>query len=190
MRLSLAVYLYILTSHFTIAADTLVVSAPLANLREWPSTDATVLLKLSQGRIVTELNRQDEWIEILIDNAVVKSGWLHSSVVSPVTNATENDMQADSAATSTFASFVDKFEKLNETTKNQSGFIPFTRAEISGNDTIMLIATPDWFVATQKQREDTLSAVFELWSNAVESGTSITVQVVDQNNEFHMVMFR
>jgi len=165
----------------------MVITASIVNLREKPSVDAPVLLKLAQGRIVTEIQRQNDWIEIQVDNLRAGSGWVHESLLSYIELSEltpEIDSQPDSD------NFIAEFDKLNDMIKQQAGFVPFTRAEVTGADTLTVTATPEWSTATQKQREDFLSAVFKLWSDAVEPGISITVQVLDQNNDYHMMMFR
>jgi len=168
----------------------LVVSASLVNVREYPATTAPILIKLSEGRVVTEIQRQQNWIEIRIDNAVIESGWVHQEFLSPLPLIATNEVELLTVDSSRFENFIEKFEILNAGTQEHVGFIPFSKAEQSGVDTVTVTATPDWFKATRIQRQDILSAVFNLWSDAVEAGISITVQVLDENNEYHMVMFR
>lgn len=179
---------------FTLASDAaenlLVVTSTLVNVRAHPATTAPILIKLAEGRIVTEIQRQQDWIKVGIDNAVIETGWVNSALLAPLPSTTTNEGSPQSVRYSDFETFIDKFEVLNADTQKQAGFIPFSKAELSGTDTITVTATSDWFTATQNQREEILSAVFELWSSTVEHGESITVQVLDQNNEFHMVMFR
>jgi len=190
MRLTPFIFLILLSFTTSLIADSLIITGSLVNLRESPSSEAPILLKLAQGRIATATQHQRGWVEIRIDHPQINSGWVHESLVSYISIHQDGNTDPVVTKTSVFEIFMGKFEQLNQELHNQSGFIPFTGADIINDDTITVTATPDWFTASQKLREDILSAVFELWSDAVKPGVSITVQVLDENNEYHMVMFR
>ncbi|MEX2353781.1 MAG: SH3 domain-containing protein, partial [Gammaproteobacteria bacterium] len=56
------------------------ITGSLVNVREAPSIDTPVLLRLSQGRRIIELGREGEWIQVQLDHDDVNSGWIHQSL--------------------------------------------------------------------------------------------------------------
>ena len=61
--------------------DTLIVTGGLVNLRYGPSTDAKVRMHVRRNRLMTELERQGDWVRVEIAGGDGTSGWIHSSLL-------------------------------------------------------------------------------------------------------------
>jgi len=191
MQLLLTVFIMILaTSVMAMPGDNLVITGSIVNLRQSPAMDAPVLLKLVQGRNVIEMKRVGDWIEVLTNRSDVESGWVHQSLLASLHAHTESNNVATIVDSTAFRTFTDKFKEFNESITRLNGFVLFIQVEEVDIGKLQITATPEWFSATQEQREEILSTVFEMWSDIVEPGFSILVQVVDEHGQPHMVMFR
>ncbi len=174
------------TSLIAAPGDELVVTGSIVNLRERPSTDATVLLKLGQDRRVVEIKREADWVEIFTNRDDVITGWVHSSLLAPpsdhniaITNHSDQ-----------YTRFMQTFNHLNESWQQQNGYLPFISVEEFTNRRIRITASTEWLNTEQTHREQMLSLIFDHWSKAVGNGMPIDIEVVDQNGERHMTMFR
>jgi uncharacterized protein YgiM (DUF1202 family) len=69
--------------HGALAAtgDTLVVTGGRVNVRDGPSTDTKVRMKVGRDQLVTEVERQGDWVRVEIPGTNGASGWIHSSLL-------------------------------------------------------------------------------------------------------------
>ena len=172
---------------FSAPGDDLIVTGSIVNLREKASTDSRILLKLKRDEILIEVKREGDWVEVFTDRSDVSSGWMHNTLVVPLT--TRNTVAVTNHSES-FIRFMETFSKLNESWQQQNGYLPFTNAEEFSNRKIRLTANAEWLKVYHAHREQMLSLIFDQWSNAVGPELSIDIEVVDQNGERHMTMFR
>lgn len=170
-----------------VPGDDLVITGSIVNLRGQASTDAPVLLKLLRDRRVVEIKREGEWVEVFIDRADISTGWIHNSLVAPL--ADRNNVPL-AIHTESFNRFVETFNDLNGSWQQQYGYLPFISVEEFTNRRIRITATTVWLKTDQGHRQQMLSLIFAQWSNAVGSGLSIYLEVVDQDGDRHMSMFR
>ena len=61
--------------------DTLIVTGDGVNVRSDPSTDAKIRMQVSHDRMVTEIERQGDWVRVEIAGTDGVSGWIHSSLL-------------------------------------------------------------------------------------------------------------
>lgn len=164
--------------------DELIVIESLVNVRAGPTTDAESLIRLSEGRKVTEIQRQNNWIEVETNRDDVKTGWIHKSLLSKITT-TQN-----TSSPTRFDEFLQRFNDHNEVIEKQNGVIYFTEAADKGNHEIEVVATQAWISSTIETRNNSLSEIFKMWSDVVPVGSSISVQVVDEQGERYTLMLR
>lgn len=174
----------------TAAAVELEVTGTIVNLRAGPALEQAVLLKLPRGRRLIELSRQGDWIEVGTGRDDVKSGWIHHTLLKPLPDTETGAAPVPAMTPEPLRDIDGRFRSLNEDLTREYGFAAFTGDVVADSNTLEITATPDWFIASQAQREQILSAVFELWSDSLAPGASITVQVLDAQGNRHMMMFR
>ncbi len=78
--------------------DTLIVTGDGVNVRYAPNTDAKVRMRVYHDQLVTELQREGDWVRAEIAGSDGASGWIHSSLLAvpsadQVTRARERAMQ-------------------------------------------------------------------------------------------------
>lgn len=164
--------------------DQLFINARLVNMRAQPEKDAEVLLKLKRDRKVTEVQRKGNWVEIETHRDDVKTGWVHNSLLSKIVT-TKN-----TASPTRFDKFMQRFDNHNETINKQNGIIYFSDAKNKGKGDIYLIATDAWINSNIQVRNNSLSEVFNFWSDVVPVGSSISIHVIDNKGEQYTVMLR
>jgi len=165
-------------------ADELIIIESIVNVRAGPSKEAEVLVKLSKDRKVTEIQRQNNWVEIETHRDDVKTGWIHKSLLGKAA-ATQN-----TSSPTRFDHFMQRFNDHNEVIKKQNGVIYFTEAKDKGNGQIDLIATQAWISSNIEMRDTVLNEIFKLWSDVVPVGSSVSVHVLDVQGEQYTVMLR
>jgi hypothetical protein len=180
MKLSCALFsLGMLTSINSAAdlGDFLYIKGDAVNIRQHPSTNSSVVLKLNFGHKVVEVERDGDWIEVFPALTGGKSGWVHQSLVS-----NEFTGGGTTAATSKkFAAFSSAFQILNDKIKTVTGLEFFTEALDLGDGIVQVEATTTWFNADKTQRDNSLRTVFNMWDAADGTGLPIAVYVVDQH---------
>jgi uncharacterized protein YgiM (DUF1202 family) len=170
------------------AGDELIVIESLVNVRSAPSNDSEPLLRLKQDRKVTEIQRQGNWVEVEMHRDGISTGWIHGSLLSKAeTNTTE---ARNTISPTRFDNFMQRFNNHNEVIKKQHGEIYFTEAKSKSRSEIEVIATQAWINSDIEVRNNTLSEIFNLWSDVVPVGTSISVQVLDEQGEKYTIMLR
>jgi len=65
-----------------------------------------------------------------------------------------------------------------------------TKTKYLGNNNIQITATDAWLNLPRTDRENSLSDVFEIWSETVGNDLSIMVYIVDKNGDRFMTMLR
>ena len=170
--------------------DDLMVTGSMVNLRAEPSLNATILMRLSKGQQLIEISRYGEWVEVTARNQDVITGWIHESLlVAVIVNDLERNDSAESAGDSVKL-FKERLAQLNTRISEDHGFNAFTGFEEVETGSIQITSTEEWMLASQTMREQILTSVFNLWSDAVEPGLSIQVTIVNPQGERHMMMFR
>lgn len=185
--------LFYLFSYSVTAApgDTLSIDVDLANVREGPSTNFPVVMKLGKGRNLIEIRRQSDWVEIETGKSIIKSGWIYAPLLKQVNAAkTTIVLKIDGSTNPLFELFKLAFNELNENIKRETGQTYFTKSENPDNRTIQLTATESWLNAPREARQENLSEIFEIWGAAVGDGLPITVDIIDNNGDRLMSMFR
>lgn len=176
---------------FAASGDELSVLGNTVNLREGPSTDHTVALKLAKGQKLFEIQREGEWVEVWTGMAGGKSGWIHVSLVTKTAMASpQPPPNREVVFEQAFDKFRPEFAVLNEWLEIETGNMPFTDVEYTGNGVVRVMANATWLDTGRVQREKHLTRIFELWNAVVEVGLPVTVEIVDNQNERLMVMFR
>ncbi|MGK0297350.1 MAG: hypothetical protein ACI9XC_000953 [Gammaproteobacteria bacterium] len=166
--------------------DGLIITGSIVNLRAEPSMQGKILLKLSRDKEVIEISRYQEWIEVATKREDFDTGWIHKSLLDSL-DGTLEELNTDVVK---FNDFKPVYEDLIQNFISAKGINPFSKTEHRGGGNISMVATNDWFTFSQPEREKLLSEIFNLWRQRVEIGLSVMVEVVDNNNEQHMVMFR
>lgn len=185
--------LYCLLSYNVTAApgDKLSIGVELANMREGPSTNYPVLMRLEQGRKLVEIQRQNKWVEVETGRSNIKSGWIYAPLLKKeVTGKPTIVLKNDGSTNPLFELFKLAFDELNENIKSETGQIFFTKVENPDNRTIQLTATESWLNAPRKERQEKLSEIFKIWDAAIGDGLPITVDIIDKNGDRLMLMFR
>lgn len=167
-----------------LSGDILVVNESLVNVRSGPSNKAESVIKLKENRKVTEIQRQNNWVEVELHRDDINTGWIHSSLLSKASQ-TQN-----TSSPTRFDVFMQRFNDHNEVIKKQNGDIYFTKASHKGKGNIEVIATEVWLNKDMESRNNTLSEIFKMWSDVVPVGSSISVHVVDEHGERYTVMLR
>jgi uncharacterized protein YgiM (DUF1202 family) len=164
--------------------DELIIIESLVNVRSGPTTDAESLFKMKGGRTVIEVQRERSWVEVETNREDYPTGWIHKSLLKK-TNIVEN-----TSSPTRFENFMRRFEDQNEFIKNDNGTVYFADAKNKGNGQIEVLATQNWLEADVKMKNESLSAVFKIWSDVTPVGKSISVQVVDEDGLRHTLMMR
>ena len=165
------------------AGDELVVIKPIVNLRAGPSLKYSVILQLSEGDRLAEIERQGDWVEVETADENVKSGWVYQPLVAKVRDNTEEDDKQ-------FARFKERFDIQNEVLEKQNGVAYFLDLLHKGEGNVDIIATQAWLDEDRIVRERIVSELFLLWAAIAKVGQSISIHVLDEAGEQHMVMLR
>jgi len=166
--------------------DELVTTSAIVNLREQPSMESNILLKLAQDRRLIEIKRVDNWVEVYTDRADIGTGWVHASLVAPLPDY----KTAVSNHTDQFIRFMESYNKMNASWGQQYGNPPFISVDEYTNRRIRITATTEWLQSDQAQREQMLSTLFDHWGDAVGPGLSMEIIVIDPDGAPMMSMFR
>jgi hypothetical protein len=166
--------------------DDLIVTGSIVNMRAGPSLEAKVLLRFVKGTQVIEISRFQEWVEVATRRNDIDTGWIHDSLLASVDPQTQ-DLAPDIAV---YNEFREDFDALVERVKSTHGIDPFSGLERVQRGRLAITASKDWFSMQQTERESLLSEIFNLWRQRVETGYSVMVEIIDNNDEQHMMMFR
>ena len=164
--------------------DELVVTKNLVNVRSEASLESEVLLRLEEGRNVIEIQRQKNWIKVALDLDDISYGWIHKSLLTKVVK------QENKSSLINFEKFIQEFNDYKAVIKNQNGTIYFTKATHKEKGNIELLATQAWLNSSIEVRNNSLTDVFKLWTKFVSVGSSISVQVLDEQGERYTLMMR
>lgn len=164
--------------------DKLVVIESLVNVRAAPTADSESLLKLKKGRNVIEMGRQNNWVKVELHRTDTPTGWIHQSLLD------KSEKTEEKITLTSFDKFKQRFEDQNEVIKKQNAIINFTEVTHKENGDIELLATEYWLNSDIEKRNTSLSEVFKLWSHYVPVGSSISIQVVDDEGERYTLMMR
>ncbi|GEM_PF-1415351 len=167
-----------------VAGDELIVTGSVVNLRAAPTTSADTRIKLLKDRKVTEIQRQDNWIEVETHRQDIKTGWIHESLLGKAA------LKQNTTSPTRFDRFKQRFNNHNELIKKQNGVIYFSEVQDKGQGQIEVIATEAWLKSQQDKRGTTMNSVFKLWGKFVPVGSSMSVRVFDKQGEQHMLMVR
>ena len=178
--------------------DVLYVKSNIINMREGPSTEFPVVLKLQKGRKLIEIQSVDGWIEVDTSRSDIRSGWIYESLLqlTPVENVQKTEATSNSAEVvnikidSIYELFKVAFNEFSEQIANKTGYICFTNSKDLGLGTIQVVGTEAWLALPRKEREQTLVQIFDLWDAAVGDGLPITVFIVDNKGDKQMSMMR
>lgn len=166
--------------------DELVIIDTIVNLREQPSTDAKILLKLAQDRRLIEIRREGEWVEVYTDRDDIGAGWVHASLLALLPDYNTAVINH----TEPFRQFMEAFTRLNASWEQQFGDPLFTGIDEYINHRIKITATSKWLQTDQKQREQMLTTLFDLWGKTVAPGQSIEITIMTPDGTPTMSMFR
>lgn len=166
--------------------DDLIIIDKVVNLREQPSTDAKVLLKLGQDRRLVEIQRQGEWVEVYTDRDDIGSGWVHATLIAPLPDQDTPLINH----TRSYDRFIEKFKQISANWQQQHGGPPFTRVDEYINFRIKLIATEAWLQTPQTERDEMLKNLFDLWSQSAGDEQSIEIVILLPDGTPTMSMFR
>ena len=161
--------------------DSLSITVSRANVRSGPSRNHPVIMQLSRGGKVVELQRQNGWVEITSGRTDPKSGWIHSALVGKDTTNKTGTANQDAGSDPLFALFKMAFEQMSTRIKNQTGKTYFAKVENPGNRVIQVTVAADWSSLTRTEREEQLTEIFRIWDAAVGDGVPITVDIIDQD---------
>lgn len=164
--------------------DEFVVNKNLVNVRSEASVESKILLKLKNGRNVTEIQRQKNWVKVDLHLDDIPFGWIHKSLLAKVTK------QENKLSLINFEKFIQRFNDRNEVIKKQKGTIYFSKAIHKEKGSIELLATQSWLSSSIEERNNYLTEVFKLWSKFVPVGSSVSVQVLDEQAEVYTLMMR
>lgn len=143
-------------------------------------------MRFVEGKELIEINRQGDWVEVYTKRDDTQRGWIYKTLLKqlhqkkPRPTLDEKRSQA----------FQAKFAEYTEAIQTQNGTQYFSKAQEKEDNTIEVIATIAWLDAEIEQRQTTVSEVFKLWSDVVPVGSSMSVIVLDEQGEQHMVMLR
>lgn len=179
-----ACYFVFTKSVFSAEGDKLFIMESLVNVRSEPSAESDVLLKLKQGREVTEIQRQSNWIKVDLHRDDIQFGWIHKKLLSKV------EKSENTTSPTRFEKFKKRFDDHNEVINKQNGNLFFINVLHKGKGDIELIATPFWLSSDMEIRNSSLSEIFTLWSKYVPVGSSLSVQVLDEKGERFTLMMR
>lgn len=166
--------------------DDLIIIDKVVNLREQPSTDAKVLLKLGQDRRLVEIHREGEWVEVYTDRDDIGSGWVHTTLVAPLPNQ-DTPLINHSRA---YDRFIEKFNTISADWQQKHGNPPFSRMDEFINQRIKLVASETWLQTPQAERDEMLKNLFDLWSQSVGNEQSIEIVILLPDGTPTMSMFR
>lgn len=169
---------------FSQVGDELIVNESLVNIRVEPNTDAEVLLKLQRDRKVTEIQRDGNWVEVEIHREDKGAGWIHKSLLSKAT------VSKNTSSPTRFDNFMQRFNNHIEVITKQSGTLYFSEVEHKGQGQLKIIATQAWLSSDIETRNNSLSEIFRLWSDVSPVGSSISIEVLDEQGEKYTVMLR
>lgn len=166
--------------------DKLIITGDIVNLRAEPSTEADSPIKLLKDREVTEIQRQNDWVEIETHRKDIKTGWVHKSLLEKA-----RVMASPNTSSPTrFERFMVDFNDHNQVLKKKSGVIYFSEAKNKGQGEIELFATEAWMNAEIELRNNLLSEIFKLWGDVTPVGSSISIRVFDTQGEPSTLMMR
>lgn len=176
-----------LSSNLTAApGDDLITTDNIVNLREQPSTESKVIVQLGRDDRLIEVKREGEWVRVYTDRDDIGSGWIHASLVKP---APDYDTAVVNH-TGPFKRFNVEFAGLNETWKLADGSLPFTGVNEFINRRIKITASAEWLKIEQRQRDEQLLAIFDLWSEIAGDEKTIEVIILMPDGTPTMSMFR
>lgn len=187
MKKSIIIPVYLLACNVLAApGDSFLVLGNNVNVREGPSLNYPVVLKLHKGHKVMEFQREGEWVEIRTGKTGEKSGWIHSSLL----GQESVDAPTKTTGNKKFQKFKTDFDELNARINKKMGITFFTKAEELGNGIIQVTATDAWVNTPKPDKANTIRVLFELWDTAEGSGSPIAVYIVDKQGNQHMSMSR
>lgn len=173
------------------AGDELQVTSHLVNVREGPSMEAPVVMKLSEGRSVVEVGREGSWVEVDTGHEETPTGWIHANLLQKGEQEAEpGDGEEQEGVKALFELFKQALAEYNARKQREAGYAYFENPEYTGDGVIEVTGSRYWLRLPMEQRMEDLSDVFDIWAAAVGEGPSITVNVVAQNGEKQMTMFR
>ncbi len=174
-------------NHSAIAdrGDTLVINAEIVNLRSRPSTTSTIVKRLPIDREIIEISRYEDWVEVATNDKRLDYGWIHSDLL-----AKKDGSPVATPQNHHFSLFRAHFVSLVKEVENKTGVTPFIAVEQLDEGSLQLTSNEDWLSLTLDQRNNILTKVFDLWRKYVETGLSVAVEVMDEDGNQHMMMFR
>lgn len=152
--------------------------------------DGPVLMKLAEGRAVAEVRRRGNWVQVETGHEETPTGWIHANLLQKKPEADSGESEEQQGVEALFDLFKRALSEYNAGKKQEAGYAYFTDPEYTGDGVIEVTASRYWLRLPMEQRMQDLSDVFEIWAAAVGEGPSITVNVVAQNGEKQMTMFR
>lgn len=180
-QLAIMLALVIFNTAYAATGDELVVTGSIVNLRAEPSLESRVLLRVAEGRTLIEISRYRDWLEVATRRSDVGAGWIHESLLSPVSGHTVDPG---------FAAFQQELNRINTIHTADTGEMPFLHVEQLAPGELRITAAAPWFALEQSQRETILSDLFSFWQQQNDVGNIVSLEVVDQNRQPHMLMFQ
>lgn len=162
--------------------DTLYSQKSGVNVRSEPSASSSVRLRLGIGHELVEFSRQGEWVNVGIARAGGKDGWIHASLVGPVSPGGGSLAPVDAR----FDAFVRDVEARNAKLKGEAGLVLFSNVENLGDGIVQVTAGPNWGATAVAVREANVTALLDLWAARETSGLPIAVYVINAHGEVLM----
>jgi SH3-like domain-containing protein len=159
------------------AGDALVVAKDQVNLRQGPGAEHAILTTLAVGQAVTEIARHGDWVNVRLDDATNKSGWVHRSLVA-MPEARPAATPATTPPQANFALLASAVEQLNTFALNQ-GYAYFSAARDLGSGGAEVVATEHWLAAPEGFRTSNFNALAAVWQVAAGANGPTTLRIVD-----------
>ena len=164
--------------------DELVVTKNRVNVRAAASLESEILLRLEKGHHVIEIQRQEDWIKVALGLDDISYGWIHKSLLTKIVK------QEDKLSVANFEKFIQEFNDHKAVIKKQNDTIYFSKVTHKEKGNIELLATQAWLNSSIEVRNNSLTDVFKLWTKFVSVGSSVSVQVLDEQGERYTLMMR
>lgn len=182
--------------------DRVYVIRSIANLRSGPGTSYPVILKLSKGRALIEVERKHNWVMVATGRTDIKMGWIYATLIS-TTKGGEKPPAASKPAPKKkppahkqtvdgplFNLFRQAFLEFNIKFKKETGMNCFNRITNPAHGVVQLSINDNWAKLTRAQRQKAMNDIFAIWNAAEGPTVPITVDIIDTDGLRLMSKFR
>lgn len=176
---------------FAAPGDKFSVAAGAANLRTGPNANDAVVIRLTQGAVVVELERSpgNGWVKVETTEGEKKSGWVALSTLQPLTNAA---LAASGEQSEAFQRFLPTLNQYNQDVLRTAGLLMFVEAREVDKGTISLRPSLAW-LKLRDEHNPSAGRAFELWEAAnggPDKVPGLTLIITDQQGTNYMTLRR